>query len=144
MDAGIAKVLRRLLPWVGVAVIAAVAYDGWTFYSRWRSTREIEQARQAEEARRARQTLDLIGGTDFRIINFYASPQVIRRGAQAKICFGVYGAKRVRMEPAVEDLQPALSYCLQAAPRKDTEYKLIAEDGAGHTATASLVIRVVQ
>src|ERR1039457_2416828 len=131
------RLLRRALPLVSVAVIAAVIYDGWIFYSRWRS------ARETGEARRARQTLDLIGGTDFRIINFYASPQVIRRGTQAKICFGVYGAKRVRIEPAVEDLRPAASYCLQVAPRKDTAYKLIAEDGAGHTATASLVIKVL-
>src|ERR1035438_4714706 len=131
------RLLRRALPLVSVAVIAAVAYDGWIFYSRWSSARETGQAGQAEGARLPRQTLDLIGGTDFRIIDFYASPQVIRRGNQARICFGVYGAKRVRIEPAVEDLHPAASYCLQVAPRKDTAYKLIAEDGAGHTATAS-------
>jgi len=132
-----------VLPLVSIGVLAAVAYDGWIFYSRWRSARETEQARQAEEARRARQTIDLIGGTDFKIINFYAAPQMIRRGNQTRICFGVYGAKRVRIEPAVGDLHPAMSYCLQVAPRKDTAYRLIAEDGAGHTATASLVIRVV-
>jgi hypothetical protein len=138
------RLLRRALPLVSIAVLAAVIYDGWIFYGRWRSAREAGQARQAEEARRARQTLDLLGGTDFRIINFYTSPPVIQRGNQAKICFGVYGAKRVRIEPASEDLHPAMSYCLQVAPRKDTEYKLIAEDGAGHTATANLVIKVVQ
>ena len=137
------RLLRRVLPLVSIGVLAAVAYDGWIFYSRWRSARETEQARQAEEARRARQTIDLIGGTDFKIINFYAAPQTIRRGNQTRICFGVYGAKRVRIEPAIEDLHPAMSYCLQVAPRKDTAYRLIAEDGAGHTATASLVIRVV-
>ena len=137
------RLIRRVLPLVSLAVLAAVAYDGWIFYSRWRSARETEQARQAEEARRARQTIDLIGGTDFKIINFYAAPQMIRRGNQTRICFGVYGAKRVRIEPAVGDLHPAMSYCLQVAPRKDTAYRLIAEDGAGHTATASLVIRVV-
>jgi len=136
------RLLRRALPWISVGVFAAIAYDGWIFYSRWRSARETEQAHQAEEARRARRTLDLIGGTDFRIIDFYASPQVIQSGTQAKICFGVYGAKRVRIEPAVGDLHPAVSYCLQIAPRKDTTYKLIAEDGAGHTATASLAIKV--
>jgi hypothetical protein len=137
------RLLRRALPLVSVVVIAAVAYDGWIFYSRWRSARDTGQARQAEEARRARQTIDRMGGTDFRIINFYAVPQTIPRGSQARICYGVYGAKRVRMEPAVEDLHPGVNYCLQVAPRKDTEYKLIAEDGAGHTATASLVIGVV-
>ncbi|MGA3039357.1 MAG: hypothetical protein ABSF54_01055 [Bryobacteraceae bacterium] len=137
------RLLRRVLPLVSVAVIAAVAYDGWTFYSRWRSAGDAERARQAEEARRARETIDLMGGTGFRIISFYAVPQTIRSGGQAKICYGVYGAKRVHMEPAGEDLHPAVSDCLQVAPRKDTEYKLIAEDGAGHTATASLVIKVV-
>ena len=137
------RLARRVLPLVSVGVLAAVAYDGWIFYSRWRSSRDTEQARQAEEARRARQTIDLMGGTDFRIINFYAVPQTIRRGSQARICYGVYGAKRVRVEPAVEDLHPGVNYCWQVAPRKDTSYKLIAEDGAGHTATASLVIRVV-
>lgn len=135
--------LRRLLPLLSIAVLAAVVYDGWIFYSRWSGAREAEKASQAEEARRARQTIDLMGGTDFRIINFYAVPQTIRRGSQARICYGVYGAKRVRVEPAVEDLHPGVNYCWQVAPRKDTSYKLIAEDGAGHTATASLVIRVV-
>jgi hypothetical protein len=90
------RLIRRVLPLVSLAVLAAVAYDGWIFYSRWSSAREAERERQAEEARRARQTIDLIGGTDFRIIDFYAVPQAIRRGNEARICFGVYGAKRVR------------------------------------------------
>jgi hypothetical protein len=138
------RLIRRVLPLVSLAVLAAVAYDGWIFYSRWSSAREAERERQAEEARRARQTIDLIGGTDFRIIDFYAVPQAIRRGNEARICFGVYGAKRVRIEPAVGDLHPAVSDCLQVVPRQDTEYKLIAEDGAGHTATANLAIKVVR
>jgi hypothetical protein len=136
--------LRRLLPLLSIGVLAAVIYDGWIFYSRWRSVREGEQARQAEETRRARQTIDLMGGTGFRIINFYASPQVIRRGTPTQICFGVYGAQRVRIDPPiVADLHPAVSYCHQVVPLKDTEYKLIAEDGAGHTAAASLTITVL-
>jgi hypothetical protein len=136
------QLLRRALPWVGVAVVAALAYDGWVFYSRWSSAREAERQSQADEARRDRQSLALIGGTDFRIINFYADPLTIRRGSQTRLCFGVYGAKRVHIEPAVGDLHPAISYCTDVAPSKDTEYQLIAEDGAGHTATASLAIKV--
>ncbi|HTT65743.1 MAG TPA: hypothetical protein VMG35_28030 [Bryobacteraceae bacterium] len=136
--------LRRLLPWVSVAVIAAVAYDAWIFYGRWKSARDAEKVRQAEEIRRARQSIDLLGGTDFRIINFYAAPRTIRRGSRASICFGVYGAKRLRIEPGLGELHPAVTGCEEVAPRKDTEYKLTAEDGAGHTATASLVIQVVR
>jgi hypothetical protein len=136
--------LRRVLPWLSVAVLAAIAYDGWIFYSRWKSARDAERESQAGEARRDRESIDLMGGTDFRIINFYAVPQTIRDGQQASICYGVYGAKRVRIEPAIEDLHPAVSYCLQAAPRKDTKYTLTAEDGAGHAATASMVIKVLR
>jgi len=137
-----ASLLRCALRVLSVAVAAAVAYDGWVFYSRWRNSREVERARQAEEIRRARQTLDAMGGTQFRIINFYAVPQVIHHGEAARICFGVYGAKRVHIEPGVGDVHPAMTDCLQVSPRKDTEYKLTAEDGAGHTVEQSLKIRV--
>ena len=136
------RLMRRSLPVVGVAVLAAVLYDGWVFYARWKSARDAEQAQRADEARKARQTIDLMGGTDFRIINFYASPQAIRRGQAAQICYGVYGAKTVRMEPAVPDLRPAINDCLQVSPRQDTVYKLTAADSAGHTASASLTIKV--
>ncbi len=136
--------LRRLLPLISVAVLAAVVYDGWIFYARWRSRREGEQAQREDEARRARQSVELLGGTDFRIINFYASPQAVRPGGPANLCFGVYGAKRVRIEPEVGDVHPAASYCLQVTPRKNTEYKLTAEDGAGHTVTASVAVRVAR
>jgi len=135
------QLLRRALPLVSAAVVIAVLYDAWVFYSRWSSARQAEQARQDEERRRAG-TIELPGGTNFRIINFYAVPQVIRRGGQARICFGVYGAKSVLLEPPVEALRPAITDCFEVAPRKDTEYKLIAEDGAGHTATARLAIKV--
>ena len=138
------RLLRRVLPLLSVAVLAAVLYDGWIFYSRWSGARQAEQARRDEEARRARETVELIGGTRFRIINFYASPTTIRIGDHARICYGVYGAKRVRIEPAVEGVRPAINNCLTVAPGKDTAYKLIAEDGAGHSATASLAIRVAK
>lgn len=136
--------LRRFLPLLSIAVVAAIAYDGWIFYARWRDAREGERQRQAEEVRRAQQSIDLLGGTSFRIINFYASPQSIRPGEKADLCFGVYGAKSVRIEPAVGELHPAASYCLQVAPTKDTEYKLVAEDGAGHAATAEAAINVLR
>ena len=138
------QLLRRALPWLSAALLAALIYDGWTFYARWRSARDTEQARKAEQARRDRQSIDLLGGTDFRIINFYAVPPAIQRGGHAKVCFGVYGAARVRIEPELGDVHPAVSDCREVAPREDTAYKLIAEDGAGHTVTASLTIKVAR
>ena len=136
------RLLRRALPFLSIAVLAALLYDGWIFYSRWKAKRDTEQARQEEEVRRARETIDLMGGTSFRIMNFYASPQVIRRGAKAEICFGVYGAKSVHIDPPVQDLKPAINNCFRVTPTADTTYKLTAEDDSGHTTAATLTVKV--
>ena len=135
--------LRRALPFLPVAIAAAVIYDGWIFYLRWSDARNAERARAEKEAQDTRKTLEMLGGDSLKILDFYASPAVIRRGGHADLCFGVNGAKDVRIEPFVEKLHPALSYCLQVVPRKDTEYKLIAKDGAGHTATQSVRLTVL-
>jgi hypothetical protein len=109
--------------------LAAVAYDGWVFYSRWSDARQAERNQQETEAVDARKTLNMLGGGSLKILSFYATPGAIRRGDHASLCFGVIGAQNVRMEPAIATLYPALSYCLQVSPAKDTEYRLIAEDG---------------
>ena len=134
--------LRKALPYLTVATILAVAYDGWFFYSRWRDAREGKEASKAQESEAARRTIDMLGGGQLRILNFYPSPAAIRRGDHANICYGVYGAKSVRIEPPVEELHPAVAHCLQVTPSTSTEYKLIAEDASGHTASQRFVLRV--
>jgi len=134
--------LRRLLPILSIAVAIGVLYDGWIFYARWRDARRAEQYRQEKQASDARKSVTLAGGGRFQILDFYATPVVIKQGEHATICFGVSGAKRVRIEPPVEALHPALNYCLQVAPRKDTEYTLTAESTAGEVVTRSLRIKV--
>lgn len=135
--------LRRLTPLVTAVLLAAVAYDAWVFYSRWSSSRQAQRAEQAREAEHARKTLDAMGGGGLKILSFYTAPGAIRRGDHASLCYGVTGAQSVRLEPAIEALHPALSYCLQVAPEKDTQYKLVAQDAAGHTATATVTLQVV-
>jgi hypothetical protein len=132
-----------MLPFLTIALLAAVAYDGWVFYSRWSYARQAERTQQTKEAEDARKALDMLGGGGLKILSFYATPAAIRRGTHASLCFGVTGAQSVRMEPAIEALHPALSYCLQVSPAKDTEYKLIAEDGAGHSAASTVILRVI-
>jgi len=139
------KLLRKALPFLTAAVIAAALYDAWTFYSRWRDAREAEQARQAKQAAQAeaaRRTIRMLGGGQLKILGFYAVPAAIRRGQKANICYAVYGAKSVRIEPQVEKLHPALSYCFEVSPAKTTEYKLTAEDSQGRAAAQSFVLRV--
>jgi hypothetical protein len=134
--------LRKCLPFLAVAVFGAAAYDGWFFYSRWRDVRDVERKSQAKEAEEARRTIDMLGGGRLKILNFYARPGTIRRGEHANICYGVYGAKSVRIEPPVEVLHPAVAHCSQVAPSRTTEYKLVAEDSLGNTATERFVLRV--
>ncbi len=133
--------LRRALPYLTVVVVIAIAYDGWIFYSRWSDAREAQKAEALKQAQDARRNLELLGGDRLKILDFYA-PVAIHRGERATICYGVNAADRVRIDPPVEQLHPALSHCLQVAPLKDTDYKLIAEDRAGHTVTQSLTIKV--
>jgi hypothetical protein len=138
--------LRRLFPWFAVIIVAIAIYDGSIFYSRWRrnqdSEREQIHARANKEAEQAGKTFEMLGGSELHIINFYTSAGVVRPGMHATICYGVVGARKVRIEPPVEAVWPALSHCFEVAPQKNTEYKLIAEDAAGHSVSQSLILRV--
>ena len=137
------KILRAILPWLGVVIAIALVYDGWIFYSRWNGAKEIERLRTEQEQVMARKTLKLVGGTQLKINEFYVSPAAIQKGSTANICYGVVGAKTLKLEPPVEEVWPALSHCLQVKPAKTMEYKLTAEDAAGHSATESFTLQVL-
>ena len=83
-------------------------------------------------------TLELLGGDRPQDSGFLRAPAAIRRGERATICYGVNAAERVRIDPPVEQLHPAFSHCLQVAPLRDTDYKLTAEDRAGHSVTQTV------
>jgi hypothetical protein len=133
---------RRILVFTTVGVAIAALYTGWVFFSRWNDNQAAARARQEREAATARQTLDLLGGDELKILTFYPSASAIRRGQAATVCFGVSGAKSVRIEPEIEPIKPAISRCIQASPRKTTTYTLIAADGGGHTARQSFDLAV--
>jgi hypothetical protein len=136
--------LRRFLPLLGVVVLIGAAYDGWIFYSRWQWAQEAQRARADAEAERARKVIDAIGGGGFAIRGFYASPPVIQRGASSTLCYSVFGAATLRLDPPVAEVYPTFNHCFQASPRQDTEFKLTATDSAGHTATAKLSLKVTR
>ena len=112
------------------------------FYSRWQTEREAARAKAEREAAQQRKALDAIGGGGLKIVSFYAAPGIIQRGGQTELCYGVVGAKTVKLEPAVDEVWPALGRCVKAAPKKNTEYKLIAEDEQGHSTSESLTVKV--
>jgi len=138
--------LRRIVTlaghWLGLLLAAAAIFDGAVFYFRWNSTREAEHAKTAKEAEDAQKFLKIAGGNELKILAFYASPDILRRGEHTLLCYGVNDAKTVRLEPSVEEVWPSFTRCIQVSPRKDTEYKLTAEDAAGHSVSQSVTIRV--
>ncbi len=134
--------LRRFLPWVGLVVAAAAIYDGAIFYSRWSADRDAERQQKAKEAQDARRFLQIVGGNEVKILTFAAYPPTIRAGQRSNLCYGVSGAKTVELDPAVEEVWPALTHCMMVSPRKTTDYKLTADDGAGHSVSQSVTVQV--
>jgi len=136
--------VRKSLPLLTIVIVIGMAYDGWIFYGRWKVNHGAEEQRAKQDADRARRTVDALGGESLKILTFYATPPVIREGGHSTICFGANGAKHVRIQPPVEELHPALSYCFNVSPRENTKYDLTVEDAAGHSATQSIEIRVTR
>ena len=132
--------LRRVLPYTSAALLAAIAYAGWTIYSRSQVNRKAEQEAAAKKLEFDRKTLNMIG-TDLKILTFYSNPS-IHPGEKTLICYGVANATSVRIEPAIEPLWPSLSHCIQAAPLKTTEYTLTAGDAQGHSVSQIIVVKV--
>jgi hypothetical protein len=136
------RLLRQTLPYLGVVILLAAGYDGWIFFSRWKEGRDARKAEARQQVEDTRRLLDGLGGDNLKILDFYATPDAIRRGERALICYGVNAAASVRIEPPVEQLHPAISHCFQVSPIRDTDYKLIVGDYAGHTMSASVSIKV--
>jgi hypothetical protein len=113
-----------------VALLVAI-YNGCIFYSRW----------SAESALRQKQ-LKALGGGELKILNFYAHPGTIHRGDTAKICYSVVGAKKLELDPPVEEVWPALSRCFDVKPTKTMSYRLTAEEAGGQSTVANLTLEV--
>jgi hypothetical protein len=126
--------LRRIVPFLGILILAVAIYDGSIFYRRWAGNQRARQGQADRETDQARKAIAMLGGGDLKIVSFYALP--------GTVCYGVTGAKTVRLEPPIENVWPALTRCFAASLRKDTELKLIADDGAGRTVSRNLVVTV--
>lgn len=133
--------IRKLLPFTTAALVLALIYVAWTFYSRWNRNRSIEQAAAAEKARANAEIVRKYAG-DLKILSFYTTAGTIRRGEKTLLCYGVVSAAKVRIDPGVEPVKPSLSRCVEVSPAADTSYTLTAEDETGRSVTASLAISV--
>jgi len=141
------SVIRKFFKYSWFGILIVVLGVAWVFYSRWQTNRDIEfraaQKAAAEQRENAARSVELMGGSKFDILNFYAAPGAVRRGDSFQLCYGVSNAKDVKLDPPVGSVWPSLSRCLSVTPKKTATYTLTATDSAGHTKTASLTVTVV-
>jgi hypothetical protein len=126
-----------------VAFLFVGLYIGWVFYSRWEANQTI--ADKAAERKRAQdqQTFEAMGGNHFEILEFSADPMTVQAGEKSSLCYSVSNTKAVKIDPQPEEpTWPAFARCVPVSPRKTTRYTLTIDDGAGHTKTASVEVKV--
>ena len=137
---------RNPLLYTSALLFITMVYVGGTFYVRQRDNREIEQRAKDAAAARERtddaRTVENLGGSEFKIMNFYATPSVVHPGEPVQLCYGVSNAKTVRLEPQTSAVWPSFSRCVEVAPKKTTDYTLTAEDGNGNSKTSTVTVQV--
>lgn len=137
---------RNPLLYTSTLLFIAAVYVGGTFYVRREDNREIEQraadAAAAQKRTEDARTFETLGGSEFKILNFYAMPPVVHSGEPVQLCYGVSNAKTVKLEPQTNAVWPSVSRCVEVAPKKTTDYTLTAEDGNGNSKASTVTVQV--
>jgi hypothetical protein len=129
----------------GVLVVALLAVV-FVMFSRWQDSRNLERQAAQERAQKQheqdRMAVEQLGGKEFAILSFYASPTVIQRGESAQLCYGVSNAKTVKLEPQTQPVWPSVAHCVDVSPSKSMTYTLTIEDGGGHSQSQDVEVKV--
>ena len=126
-----------------VAFLFVGLYVGWVFYSRLLANQAIADKAAEKQRAKDQQTFEMMGGNRFDILGYTAYPATIQLGEKSSLCYSVSNAKTVNIEPQTEEpVWPAFSRCVHVSPRKTTKYTLTIDDGAGHTKTATVEVKV--
>jgi hypothetical protein len=136
------ETLRKIQLYLGICVVLAAAYSAWMFLSRRAADEEWKKRQKPAPATWNKEMERLYGGTDVRILQFYARDGVIAPGAHTVICYGVVNAKSVHIDPPVDGVSVSLNRCVEIAPRHNTQYTLTAEGNDGHVVSAGFVVSV--
>jgi hypothetical protein len=136
------SVFRNPLLYSSIALVLGAIYVAGVFLFRWEANRAVERRLEDQHRAADAKTAEAMGGNRFDILNFYISPPEIHPGDTAHVCYGVSNAKTVTLDPPAAPMWPAFSRCVPVTPDKDTTYTLSISDGAGHTKTESLQLKV--
>lgn len=135
-------IIRRLLPFTSAAVVIALLYVGYVFFSRHQAEKDAEQKLTEQQAADVRKTAEAYGGNELKILTFYATAGPIHRGETTQLCYSVANAQGLKIEPDVHDVPPSYSNCVKVAPTTDTTYVLTATNANGKSETVELTIPV--
>jgi hypothetical protein len=140
------RAAKRRWSYFGVVILILLGYLTFVFWTRSQDNQLLmrERAEKAAAAQKedAQKTVDTLGGSDFKILAFYASPGEIRRGETVNMCYGVSNAKSVTLDPPDANVWPAASRCMDVKPKKTQKYVLTAIDANGNKVTSDLTITV--
>ena len=128
------------------ALVIVLLAVGVIMYARWEDARRMERAAVAERAEKQREadqaTVEQLGGNNFAILDFYASPRAIHRGESARLCYGVSNAKSVTLEPQPRAVWPSPANCVDVSPVKTTTYTLTIQDVKGNSKSQTVDVTV--
>ena len=128
----------RNLTWFVVAGV--VLYSGYILLSRRMADQRWEDAQRKEAPKNVPGVPPPSAGV--KILQFYTSTPAVARNERALLCYGVANAKAARIEPAVEEIKPSLSRCIEAHPQRSTTYTLHATGHDGNTVSSSIEVTV--
>ena len=138
-----ASPMRTFFIVTAVVLLVGGAYVGWTFSSRWEANQAIVERAVEKKRAQDQETFEAMGGNHFEILEFSADPVTIQAGEKSSLCYSVSNTKAVKIDPLPEEpTWPAFARCVHVSPRKTAKYTLTIDDGAGHTKTASVEVKV--
>jgi hypothetical protein len=130
----------------GIVVLILAGYIFFVFWTRRQDNaliqREHAEKVAAEQREVDQKSIDALGGSDFKILAFYASPGYVSKGDTVDLCYGVSNAKSVTIDPPVGNIWVSTNHCVQIHPTKTTKYVFTADDGKGNKQTADLTLTV--
>ena len=133
---------RKLVRWSWVAVGIVAVWTVAVLAMRRQAHHQWEEQTRQRQAETNRSIVERYGGGELKLLTFYANPPVIRAGGKTLLCYGVANAQSVQIEPAVEELKPSISRCVEVRPSRDTEYKLTTTGKGGEQVSASAKVEV--
>jgi hypothetical protein len=140
------SLLKNPLLYSSAVLVIALLGAAFVMISRWQENRSNERRAAQERAERQHEqdriAVEQLGGKEFAILSFYASPKVIGRGESAQLCYGVANAKTVKLEPQPQAVWPSVAHCVDVTPNKSTTYTLTIGDASGKTQSQDIEVIV--